>query len=63
MVQPSLNDDMLERIQRDTFAYFLDQANLANGLVLDRMEEGAPASIAVGGFALAAYPLVGSRGF
>jgi len=63
MIQPSPNDDMLERIQRDTFAYFLDQTNSANGLVFDRAEDGAPASIAVVGFALAAYPVAVERGF
>jgi hypothetical protein len=63
MIRPSLNDDMLDGIQRDTFAYFLDQANPANGLVLDRTEDGAPASIAVVGFALAAYPVGVERGF
>lgn len=63
MIRPSLYDDMLERIQRDTFAYFLDQANPANGLVLDRTEDGAPASIAGVGFALAAYPVAVERGF
>ena len=63
MIRSSLNDDMLECIQRDTFAYFLDQTNPANGLVFDRTEDGAPASIAVVGFALAAYPVAVERGF
>ena len=63
MNPPSLNDDELERIQRDTFAYFLDQTNPANGLVRDKTEDGAPASIAVMGFALAAYPVAVERGF
>jgi len=54
---------MLETLQRDTFAYFLDQANPANGLVSDTSEDGAPASIAVVGFALAAYPAGVERGF
>jgi len=39
MIQPPLNDDMLEGIQRDTFAYFQDQTNPANGLVFDRETE------------------------
>ena len=57
------SDEMLETLQRDTFAYFLDQANPANGLVSDSTKEGAPASIAVVGFALAAYPVGVERGF
>ena len=56
-------DELLETLQRDTFAYFLDQANPANGLVSDTTKEGAPASIAVVGFALAAYPVGVERGF
>jgi hypothetical protein len=63
MVQPPINDDMLEGIQRDTFAYFEDQTNPANGLVFDRTDDSAPASIAVVGFALAAYPVAVERGF
>ncbi|MEO7965902.1 MAG: glucoamylase family protein [Gemmatimonadaceae bacterium] len=54
---------MLEQLQRDTFAYFLEQANPANGLVSDTTQDGAPASIAVVGFALATYPVGVERGF
>jgi hypothetical protein len=54
---------MLESIQRDTFAYLLDQTNFSNGLVFDRSENDSPASIAVIGFALAAYPVAVERGF
>ena len=39
------------------FAYFLHETNAANGLVGDRTQPGAPASIAAIGFALAAYPV------
>ncbi len=63
MNQPLLDDDMLENIQRDTFAYFLQRSNPANGLVLDRTEDAAPASIAVVGFSLATYPVGVERGF
>ena len=56
MILPSVYDEMLECIQKDTFAYFQSQTNHANGLMFDRTEEGAPASIAVVGFAMAAYP-------
>jgi len=50
MIQPSLNDDILEQIQRDTFAYFQHQTNPVNGLIFNQTEERAPASIAVVGF-------------
>jgi hypothetical protein len=59
----SLSEAMLEVLQRDTFAYFADHTNPANGLVSDRTEEGSAASIAVVGFALAAYPVAVERGF
>jgi len=56
-------DNMLHALQRDTFTYLLEQANPANGLVADTTAEGAPASIAEVGFALAAYPVGVERGF
>ena len=55
--------DDLARLQRDTFQYFLEHVNPANGLVLDSTREGAPASIAAVGFALAAYAVGVERGF
>jgi len=63
MTTASTSDTMLATLQRDTFAYFLDQANPANGLVADTTGEGAPSSIAVVGFALAAYPVGVERGY
>lgn len=45
------------------FEYFLKEANPANGLVLDKTQDGSPSSIAVVGFALAAYPVGVERGF
>lgn len=53
---------MLGRIQRDAFAYFLEHANPANGLVKDCTRDGFPCSIAAVGFALAAYPVGVERG-
>ncbi len=63
MILTSADDEMLECIQKDTFAYFQSQTNPVNGLIFDRTEEDAPASIAVVGFALAAYPVAVERGF
>lgn len=56
--QPTDSDAMLDALQRDAFEYFLHETNPANGLVLDKTQPGAPASIAAVGFALSSY-LVG----
>ena len=48
---------MLDALQRDAFGYFLHQTNPVNGLVADKTQRDAPASIAAVGFALAAYPV------
>lgn len=53
----------LEKLQRESFNYFLHETNPANGLVIDRNEAGWPASIAATGFALASYPIAVERGF
>ncbi|MDX8463411.1 glucoamylase family protein [Mesorhizobium humile] len=57
----SLND--LLQLQRETFDYFLDEANPANGLIRDKTAADWPASIAVTGLALACYPVAVERGF
>lgn len=54
--QPSRNEDMVDSLQRDAFGYFLRENNPANGLVVDKTQADAPASIAAIGFALAGYP-------
>jgi hypothetical protein len=63
MSHPAVGEAMLGDLQRDAFDYFLYETNPANGLVRDKTEEGAPASIAAVGFALAAYPVGVERGF
>jgi len=55
--QPASSDEMLGALQRDAFGYFLHETNPAKGLVVDKTQPGAPASIAAVGFALAVYPL------
>ena len=45
-----------EALQRDTFNYLAYEANPVNGLIIDKTHPGAPASIAVVGLALSAYP-------
>jgi hypothetical protein len=57
------DDELLDRLQRGAFSYFLDETNPANGLVADTSREGSAASIAVVGFALSAYPVAVERGW
>jgi hypothetical protein len=51
------DDAMLERLQRNAFNYFVQNANARNGLIADTTRDGSPSSIAVVGFALSAYPV------
>ena len=60
--EPATDAD-LERLQHDSFTYFLNEANPANGLVIDKTAPNWPASIAATGLALAAYPVGVERGF
>ena len=53
----------LDELQRDSFNYFLYEANAANGLVRDKTAADWPASIAAIGLALAAYPVGVERGY
>ncbi len=57
------NDEMLHELQRAAFSYFTHETNPANGLIADRTDPGAPASIAATGLALASYPVAARRGF
>lgn len=56
-------DAELEKLQRETFGYFLHETNPANGLVIDKTAANWPASIAATGLALACYPVSVERGF
>ena len=53
----------LEKLQHETFNYFLHETNPANGLVIDKTAADWPASIAATGLALACYPVAVERGF
>jgi hypothetical protein len=53
----------LEKLQRDTFGYFLHETNTVNGLVIDKTATDWPSSIAATGLALACYPVSVERGF
>ena len=65
MVEPPTesDDDLLDGFQRSAFNYFVEHYNPENGLVADTSRVGAPASIAVVGFALSAYPVGVERGW
>jgi hypothetical protein len=53
----ALFEHMLDTLQSDAFAYFLNHVNPANGLIADSTRPDSPCSIAAVGFALAAYPI------
>ncbi len=57
------SDAHLETLQRETFDYFVHEANPANGLIIDKTAAGWPASIAATGLALASYPVGVERSF
>lgn len=56
-------DAELEKLQRESFDYFIHEANPINGLVLDKTTANWPASIAATGLALASYPVAVERSF
>ncbi|TPQ36136.1 hypothetical protein C2U69_19290 [Cupriavidus pinatubonensis] len=49
--------EMLHALQRDSFAYFVNEANPRNGMVFDKTCLEWPASIAAIGMALTVYPI------
>jgi hypothetical protein len=55
-------EDDLATLQRETFDYFIREANPANGLIVDKTEANWPASIAATGLALTCYPVGVERG-
>lgn len=63
VLEPSLADEELGHLEEDTFRYFSEEMNPANGLVPDNTRQGAPSSIAAVGFALTAYPIGVERGY
>jgi hypothetical protein len=56
-------DRQLQQLQQRAFAYFQEEANPLNGLVVDKTAPNWPASIAATGLALASYPVAVERGF
>lgn len=56
-------DAELDLLQRDSFDYFIYEANPENGLMLDKNADPWPASIAATGMALTTYTIAVERGF
>src|SRR5215471_17113017 len=59
---PLLTDTDLALLQFSTVLYYLHETNPDNGLVRDKTDPAAPASIAAMGMALATIPVVVERG-
>jgi hypothetical protein len=57
------DEELLDRLQRAAFGYFVEETNPTNGLVADTSRKDSPASIAVVGLALSAYPVAVERGW
>ncbi|MCS7224524.1 MAG: hypothetical protein NZ959_08215 [Armatimonadetes bacterium] len=55
--------NFLEMIQKASFRYFLEEINEEKGLVRDRSNPEAPASIAATGFGLTAYAIAAEKGW
>ena len=55
-------DEDWRRLQFTTLLYYLHETNPDNGLVRDKTEPNAPASIAAIGMALASLPVIVERG-
>jgi hypothetical protein len=63
-IVPTYGDAQLQHLQRNTFRYFWEETNPANGLIPDNTSgDGIPASIAGVGLALSAYPVAVERSF
>jgi hypothetical protein len=63
MSVPPIGPAEFDSLQRETFEYFLKEANPHNGLIADKTQPGAPASIAAVGLALSSYPIGVERDF
>src|SRR6476620_6377178 len=58
---PLPTDEDLGRLQWTTVEYYLKETNPVNGLVRDKTEPNAPASIAAVGMALSTLPVAAER--
>ncbi len=60
--RPPTDEDILPLLQFTTLLYYLHCSNPDNGLVRDKTQATAPASIAAMGMALACIPVIVERG-
>jgi len=63
MTPQPLDPADLDKLQRDTFGYFIHETNLQNGMVPDNTRRDSHASIAAIGLGLATYPIGVERNF
>ena len=59
----SSDEEMLNNLQRETFAYFIKEVNPHTGLIADKTRPGWPSSIAAVGMGLSCYITGVVRGF
>jgi hypothetical protein len=57
------DSEILQRLQRETFDYFIDEKNCNNGLIADKTQPGCPSSIAVVGLSINTYIIGIERGY
>ncbi len=57
------DEEILNDLQRETFAYFLKEVNPQTGLIADKTQPGSPSSIAAVGMGLSCYITGVERGF
>ena len=55
--------DLIDRLQKAAFDYFLEHSNPETGLIADHSLAGSPCSIAATGFGLTSYPVAVERGW
>ena len=55
--------ELLNKIQKDSIAYFLNHSEKSTGLTFDSSKAGAPASVSATGFSLAAIAIGDDRGW
>ncbi len=58
-----ITEETFDKLERDTFGYFLYETNAANGLVPDNTRLDAVCSITAVGLALASYTIAAERGW
>ncbi len=63
VLYPSLTDEYLAKLEADTFKFFRHEMHPTTSLMPENTRDGAPASIAVVGFALTVYPIAVERGY